>query len=128
MRVIPPEVQGTILISGTEAAGAFWGPAAMNPYAELLKRPPDAIIGGNTLVFRGDVKLPLASAESHISAASGLLQQGHLAEAVNESRVAASLAPNSPDVQAALADVLLKSRSGSEAEGPQNKRGSSRRD
>lgn len=66
--VIPATLHGTILISGTEAAGAFWVPPSFNPYAELLRRTPDAIIGGNTLVFHGDLNLPLASDAADVQA------------------------------------------------------------
>jgi hypothetical protein len=126
--VVPPELHGAILISGTEAAGAFWGPGARNPYAELLKRQPNAIIGGNTLVFQGDLKLPLASAESHLSAASLLVQQGDLQEAINEFHIAARLAPNSPNVQATVKAALLNSGSDSQADGSSRSLRSARRD
>lgn len=126
--VIPPTAHGTILISATEASGVFWGPPDLNPYGELVKRRPDAVIGNSILVFRGDVNLPLASAEGHSSAASMLMQQGKLVQALSEAQTAANLAPDAPDIQANLAMVLLKSGRPEEAQqAAQNARAAARK-
>ncbi len=113
--IIPPTVHGTILISASEASGLFWGPQTLNPYADLLKRRPDDMIGHTVLVFRGDVNLPLASAQSHASAAGFLMQQGKLPEALSEAQAAANLVSDAPDIQTTLGAVLLRSGRTAEA-------------
>jgi 4-amino-4-deoxy-L-arabinose transferase-like glycosyltransferase len=114
--VIPETVHGTLLVSGTEASGIFTGPGPLNPYGEMLRRTPDAMIGDCILVFRGDFHLPLAAADGHASAASALLQAGKAHEALAEAQRAVTLAPNAPDMQATLGTVLFKMGRAEEAQ------------
>lgn len=115
LQVIPPIVHGTVLVSSTEASGLFWGSDALNPYAELLRRKPDAMIGNVVLVFRGDLNLSLASAQTHSNAASFLLKQYKLPEALAEAQIAMALAPKAPDIQVTLGTILLKMNRKAEA-------------
>lgn len=114
--VIPPTVHGTILVSAVEASGLFWGNGVLNPYGELLKRRPDDMIGDAVLVFRGDVALPLASAEAHSSASSFLLRRGRLEEALGEANLAVAGSGVAPDIRVNLGAVLLTMGRKAEAE------------
>ncbi len=114
--IIPETVHGTVLVSATEAAGLFSGPAPMNPYRDLLWRKPDDMIGHAVLVFHGDVHLPLAAAAGHESAAIRLLQAGNPEQALAEAKTAVALAPSSPDAQATLGAVLWKTNQRDQAQ------------
>jgi len=97
--------------------GHFWGPDVLNPYEVFMQRRPDALIGNVVLVYNGTFDLPLLAAYSQADAAYGLLQQHKMAEAIAEARSAARLAPDSAEINAALARVLTAA--GQVAEGQQ---------
>jgi len=104
---IPPVIDGTILISGTEVEGLLWGPDVLNPYEILKQRRPDALIGNVVVVFNGTFDVPLLAAYSRAGAAYGLLQQHKIAEAMAQAQSAVKLAPDSAEVHAALAQVFI---------------------
>jgi 4-amino-4-deoxy-L-arabinose transferase-like glycosyltransferase len=112
---VPGTIEGTVLISGSEADGDYWGPGALNPYRQFLERHPDDIIANSILVFRGKFEVPLLSAISHMSRAEQLASQRHLDEALAEARTAADLAPNSAEAQAVLGNILLQMKQTSDA-------------
>ncbi|MBV8866238.1 MAG: phospholipid carrier-dependent glycosyltransferase [Acidobacteriaceae bacterium] len=104
---IPPVIDGTILISATEVEGLLWGPDVLNPYEVFKQRRPDALIGNVVLVFNGTFDVPLLAAYSRAGAAYGLLQQHKIIEAMAQAQSAVKLAPDSPEVHAALAQVFI---------------------
>jgi hypothetical protein len=104
---VPSSISGAILISATEAEGLLWGPDVLNPYEVFKQRRPDALIGNVVLVYNGTFNVPLLAAQSRAGAAYGLLQQHRIAEAVAESQAAVKLAPNSAEIQAARAQILM---------------------
>ncbi len=105
--VVPPSISGTILISATEAEGLLWGPDVLNPYEAFKQRTPDALIGNVVLVYHGTFDVPLLAAYSRTGSAYGLLREQKMAEAVAEAQSAVTLAPDSAEVHAALAQVLM---------------------
>jgi hypothetical protein len=116
VQTIPPTVQGTVLVSASEASGYFWGPGDMNPYHEFQSRRPDGIIGNSILVFRGTFALPLASAVSHAALASRLLKKKELEPALSEAQTAVTLAPQSAQIHALLGGILMTMGRVAEAE------------
>jgi len=113
--IIPARVEGTVLISSDEIAGDFWGPGPLNPYSQFQNLQPVDLIAGGLFVFRGQFDVPLASATAHASAASDLVDQGKLPDALREAQTAVSLAPSDVGSQVALGDVLTLLKRNDEA-------------
>jgi 4-amino-4-deoxy-L-arabinose transferase-like glycosyltransferase len=112
---IPSTITGTVLVSSTEIDGILWGPDNLNPYRIFRDRTPDATIGNIIFVYRGTFNLPLLAAESNASAATRLLRQGHVPEALALAQTAVQQAPDCAEAQAILGQILLAS--GRAAEG-----------
>jgi hypothetical protein len=112
---VPSTISGTVLVSSTETSGILWGPDNLNPYAPFRDRTPDATIGNIIFVYRGTFNVPLLAAEANASAAIGLARQGRLPQALALAQTAAQQAPDSADINAVLAQILLAS--GRTAEG-----------
>jgi Tetratricopeptide repeat len=114
---MPSPITGTVFVSGTEVTGLLWGPGDLNPYQTFRDRQPDATIGNVILVYRGTFDVPLLAAQTNALAATNLLRQHHLPEAVALAQTAVQQAPNSAELNATLGWVLLAS--GRIAEGQQ---------
>jgi len=114
---IPSTISGVVLVSATETSGLLWGPDGLNPYATFRDRQPDAKIGNVVLVYDGSFDVPLLAAQSRATAATGLLYQRRLPEAVALAQGAVELAPDSAEVNAVLGEALLAS--GRQEEGQQ---------
>ena len=92
--IIPPRVEGVVLISQNDLSGNISGPGPLNPYQQFQNLKPVDLLAGGLFVFRGQFDLPLASATGHAAAASQLLDQGKLPEALQEAQTAVGLAPD----------------------------------
>jgi len=106
--VVPQMVQGTVLISATELAGTYWGPAELNPYQHFLETRPAGDIGGSILVFEGRFDMTAASALSHVSKAWELAASGALDRALAEAHTAVALAPRLAQTQHVLGEMLAR--------------------
>ncbi len=106
---VPSTITGTVLVSSTDIDGVLWGPGNLNPYATFRDRKPDATIANIIFVYHGTFNLPLLAAETNASAATTLLRQGRLPEALALAQTAAQQAPDAADVNAILGQVLLAS-------------------
>ena len=106
---VPSTISGTFLVSSTETDGLLWGPDTLNPYQLFHDRTPDATIGNIIFVYRGTFEVPLLAAESNAAAATGLLRQGRLPEALALAQTAAQQAPDAADVNFVLGQALLAS-------------------
>ena len=107
---LPPvaaHIEGTILISATEADGDYWGPGDLNPYAQFLYRRPDALIANSILVFRGQFDVPVLSAETHMSQAQQFAGRQEWDKALAEARAGLGLAPHSAEAHAVLGNILF---------------------
>jgi len=108
---VPPEIEGTLLISGSEADGNYWDEP--NPYAQFLYRPPKSLIANSILVFQGKFKVSLLSAMAHVSDARRLESQQRLDGALEEARTAVRLAPGLGEAGAALREIENAERAAS---------------
>ena len=106
---VPSTISGTILVSSTETDGLLWGPDNLNPYQLFHDRAPDATIGNIIFVYRGTFNVPLLAAESNAAAATVLLRQGRLPDALALAQTAAQQAPDAADVNFVLGQTLLAS-------------------
>ncbi len=108
--LVPPVIEGTILISAWELPP--WGG---QQYAPLLQTQPVDIIGGSILVFRGRFEVPLASALSYASRAAQQLGWQRYGEALQDARRAVELGPNDPRPHSALAVAAARNGLADEA-------------
>ena len=106
--LVPPSITGTILVSGSEADGDYWGPGDLNPYAQFLHRRPDAIIANSVLVFRGQFAVPELSAFTHMSQAQQFAGKQQWGEALSEAHLAIKLNPGSAEAHALLGNLFLQ--------------------
>jgi hypothetical protein len=114
---VPRTLTGTILISGTDLSGTWWGPGDMNPYQSFRDRKPDAMIENIILVYHGTFDVPLLAAQTNAVAATSLARQHRFPEAVALAQTAVQQAPDSAEVNAVLGQCLFAS--GRTAEGQQ---------
>jgi tetratricopeptide (TPR) repeat protein len=104
---VPVRIEGTVLVSGSEADGDYWGPGDLNPYEQFLRRRPDDLIANSILVFHGQFDVPLLSALSHANHAQQLADQKEWDRALTEAHTAISLAPQSAEAHAVLGNIQL---------------------
>lgn len=103
---VPPQIEGTVLISESDLDGVESGDGAPNPYDAFRRLRPVAILQDGVYVYRGTFAVPLASAWVDVRRSGELAAAGHGAEALQLAQEAVRLAPDSPRVQLQLADVL----------------------
>jgi hypothetical protein len=103
---VPPEVDGTILVSDGDLNGFEFGPAPLNPYEAFKTAKPVAIIQHGVNVFQGYFEIPLAAALSHAQNAGNLLAGKNFAAALDQAEQGVALAPDSAFTNAALGDAL----------------------
>ncbi len=113
--VATPTYEGTVLVSATQAAGVYWGPAELNPYAQFLRKPPADVIGGSILVFNGRFHLEIASPWSRLRKAWELFGNQQLTQALSEARAAARVAPRMVYVHYTLGYLLAQAKQKDEA-------------
>ncbi|MGA9069573.1 MAG: phospholipid carrier-dependent glycosyltransferase [Terracidiphilus sp.] len=104
---VPGRIEGTVLVSGSEADGDYWGPADLNPYEQFLHRRPDALIANSILVFHGQFDVPLLSALAHARQAQQLADRHEWDQALTEAHLAIGLAPQSAEAHTFLGNILL---------------------
>lgn len=104
---IPTTISGTVLVSASELVGLMWGPDKLNPYQVFYERRPDAVIGNTIFVYSGTFDVHLLAAQTNAIAATNLLQQHRIPEAVELAKTAVQQAPDSVEVNVVLGQTLL---------------------
>jgi hypothetical protein len=103
---VPPEIDGTVLISESDLDGVESGDGALNPYDSFHQVKPVAILQDGVYVYQGKFAVPLASAWVDIRHSQDLAKVGQIEEALRLAQQAVALAPDSPRSQLQLADML----------------------
>lgn len=103
--VIPPVIQGSVLISAGDLSGCEWPSGRMNPYRVFLPRKPDEMIDYGVLVYRGSFEVNQTAALSRAQKANELLGKGDAAGALTLAREAVAIDPEEITSQTALGDV-----------------------
>jgi hypothetical protein len=102
--VIPPAIEGNVLISAGDLSGCEWPSGRMNPYREFVSRKPDEIIDYSVMVYRGSFHVEQAAALSRAQRAYELLGKGDAPGALAIAREAVAIDPEEITSQAALGD------------------------
>ncbi|WP_157478396.1 glycosyltransferase family 39 protein [Granulicella tundricola] len=103
---VPPQINGTVLISESDLEGVESGDGALNPYEGFQKLKPTAILQDGVYVYQGSFAVPLASAWVDVRQSAALVQKDELQQALLLAQRAVTLAPQSARTQLQLADVL----------------------
>lgn len=106
--VVPPEIEGTVLISESDLDGVESGDGSLNPYDAFRSKQPVAILQDGVYVYRGTFSVPLAAAWVDIRRSMDLAHSGQVDAALQVAQEAAKLAPASPKVQLQLAATLAQ--------------------
>ena len=104
--IVPPAIDGPVLMSAGVLSGFEFGPGALNPYRQFQTLKPTAVIDDGVFVFDGHFDIPLAAALSHVQQAGVLLQAKNPPAALAEAQQAEALAPDSATVNAMLGRAL----------------------
>ena len=103
--IIPPEIQGTILLSAGDLSGCEWPSSSMNPYRSFQSLQPAESIDYGVLVYRGDLPMHQAAALSRAQHANQLLAAGKPEQALPLAREAVAIDPEEILSQTALGDI-----------------------
>ncbi len=103
---VPAEIDGPVLISGSNLSGYEYGPAELNPYAQFQQLRPTAVIQNGIYVFDGHFAIPMAAAIGHVQKSQEFLATKQFEDALQEAKQAVALAPTSVKANVVLGDVL----------------------
>lgn len=112
---VPPVIDGPVLISHLSLTGYELGSNILNPYRDIQKLRPTAVIEHGIFVYDGTFEVPLASALGHVHRARALLDRRQLDEALVEAQTAAALAPDAMQSEMVLGNVLTAMHRSDEA-------------
>jgi hypothetical protein len=103
--IVPPRIQGTVLLSAGDLSGCEWPSSSMNPYRNFQSLAPAEMIDYGVLVFRGDFPTHQVAALSRAQRANQLLAAGKPEQALALAREAAAIDPTEILSQTALGDA-----------------------
>jgi hypothetical protein len=105
--VVPPSVDGPVLISAGTLSGFEFGPGPLNPYEVFKHRQADDVIDYAVFVFNGHFEIPLAASYSHAQKAQFLVRDKRLDEALAEAQQSLALAPDAVKPNVLVGDILV---------------------
>ena len=103
--IIPPVIQGDVLISAGDLSGCEWSSDRQNPYASFKSLKPDAMIDYGVMVYRGTFQMKQAATLSRVQNAYELLRKGKAPEALALAREAVAIDPQDLTSQTARGDI-----------------------
>jgi hypothetical protein len=107
---VPPVIEGTVFLSSNELP-----PQGAGEYVPMTSVQPEALIGGNMLVYRGRFEVPLVAAMSHVHRSGALLRLGQVENAIAEAREAIEFFKDDPRPHLALGLALARAKQKDEA-------------
>ena len=103
--IIPPVVNGSVLLSAGDLSGCEWPSNRVNPIAQFQSLKPADSIGYAVFIYRGKFQINQAAALSRAQKAYELLGKGKPADAQALAREAVAIDPAEIISQAALGDI-----------------------
>jgi 4-amino-4-deoxy-L-arabinose transferase-like glycosyltransferase len=103
--IVPPRIQGTVLLSAGDLSGCEWPSSSMNPYRNFQSLQHAEMIDYGVLVYRGDFPMHQAAALSRAQHANQLLAAGKPDQALPLAREAVAIDPTEILSQTALGDI-----------------------
>ncbi len=112
---VPPEIDGTVLISESVLDGVESGDGVLNPYESFRHEKPVAILQDGVYVYEGKFRVPLAAAWVDVRRSHDRARAGQTAEALQLAQQAVALVPDFPRAQLQLGDTLAAQQRWDEA-------------
>jgi tetratricopeptide (TPR) repeat protein len=103
--IVPPTINGTLLISAGDLSGCEWPSGLMNPYRDFQGLEPAESIDYAVFVYRGSFRMNQAAALSRAQHAYELLAAHKPDEALAMAREAVAMDPEEIMSQTALGDI-----------------------
>lgn len=103
--VIPPVIEGNVLISAGDLSGCEWPSGRENPYSDFQALQPAEAIDYGVFVYRGRFDMKKAAALSRVQNAYQLLRGGKGADALGLAREAVNIDPGDIRSQTALGNI-----------------------
>ena len=105
--VIPPVIQGNVLIRASDLSGCEWSSDSQNPYRPFQPMKPAETIDYGVMVYSGTFRVNQVAALSRVQNAYELLRAGKAEDALKLAREAALIDPGDVTSQDALGNVAL---------------------
>jgi len=115
--IVPPTINGTLLISAGDLSGCEWPSGRLNPYQDFQSRRPQESIDDSVFVYRGTFDMSFAAALSRAQRSRELLDQQRPQEAFDLAREAVAIQPTNLFAQSVLGDAAFAVGRKQEAEG-----------
>jgi tetratricopeptide (TPR) repeat protein len=103
--VVPPVLNGSVLLSAADLMGSEWPDNLLNPYMSFHGLRPDEVIDYSVFVYRGTFHVNQIAALSRAQRAYELLRERQPEQALALAREAAALDPQGIEAQSALGNV-----------------------
>ncbi len=103
--MVPPTINGTVLISAGDWSGCEWPTGDVNPYRNFQALKPEETIDRAVFVYRGKFDVTDAAADARAQHSTMLLTDGDARGAMQLARDAVSIAPGNVYAQTALGDA-----------------------
>ena len=103
--LVPPTINGAVLISAGDLSGCEWPSGQLNPYRSFQSRRPDFTIDDSVFVYQGTLAIPEISALASAQQSQGLLMRGLSGPALALAREAVATSPDNLITQTALGDA-----------------------
>ena len=104
--IVPPVVDGVVLLSAGDLSGCEWSSGQMSPYTAFKTLKPDESIDYGVFAYRGRFNLSQAAALSRAQLALKLLREGNGDEALVLVKDAVRIDPTDITSQSVLGDVF----------------------
>lgn len=104
--IVPPDIDGTIVLSAGDLSGCEWPVASLNPYDAFRRMKPDETIDHAVMIYRGRFDMHQAAALAFAENALQVLDAGVPALALKFAVEAVALDPTLILGHRALGDVL----------------------
>ncbi len=104
--IIPPEINGTILLSASNMVACETPDASLNPYRAFESMKPDEVIDYGVMIFRGHFDMRQAAAQARTQMSSWALRKHDAAYALQLAQEAVAMDPDRLTNQTALGDAL----------------------
>jgi 4-amino-4-deoxy-L-arabinose transferase-like glycosyltransferase len=107
--LIPPSINGTVLISAGDLSGCEWPSGQVNPYRSFQSLQPDLTIDNSVFVYQGTFAIPEISALSLAQQSQTYLEKKQPGPALVLAREAVVIAPENLFAETALGDAAAAS-------------------
>ena len=104
--LIPPTVDGAVLLSASNMVACESPDSSMNPYLAFESMKPDEVIDDGVMIFQGHFDLHQAAAQSRTQMSSWALRKHDPAYALQLAQEAVAIDPGWLATQSALGDAL----------------------